>query len=88
MSLIFFSRSDLSLSYLVFKTNQFYLLLQLVYHTQFFNNIIFTASLNLLKSKGTGTNLSISDFKFAKADFTVSLDVLIPAAFFEFVFAA
>ena len=53
----------------------------------------FTTSLSLLKSTGTGTNLSISDlsspaFQLIKSDFVANLDVLVPVAFFRSVFVA
>ena len=46
----------------------------------FFNNIIFTTWINLHKSTGTGSNLSISNlstavFKLAKFDFNAKLEV-------------
>ena len=52
----------------------------------------FTASLSLLKSAGTGINLSTcnfstSDFELGKSDFTTNLDVLILVAFLKLVFA-
>ena len=52
-----------------------------------------TTTLNLHKSTGTGTNLSISYlsisvFKLAKSDFAASLDVSIPVAFFKSDFVA
>ena len=55
--------------------------------------LIFTTSLSLLKSTGTGTNLSISNlsisaFKLAKSDFATGLDVSIPVAFFKSIFVA
>ena len=62
---ILFSISDLSVSYLVFKTNLlvsilFTLAINLSY-TVFLTTSFFTTSLSLLKSTGTGTNLSISN---------------------------
>ena len=61
-SLIFFSKSDLSVSYVVFKTNSvvsmlFTLANDLLYSV-FLTTSFFTTSLNLLKSTGTGANLS------------------------------
>ena len=49
-------------------------------YTAFFNNIIFTTPLSLLKSAGAGTNLSISNlytsvFKLAKLNFNAKLKV-------------
>ena len=54
---------------------------------------MFTTSFTLLKSTGTGTNLSISNlsisaFKLTKSDFAASLDALIPVAFVNSVFVA
>ena len=62
-------------------------------YTVFLTTSIFTVSLNLLKSARTGTNLSISnlstsDFKFAKFDFISNLDVPSPVAFFKSAFVA
>ena len=81
-----FSISDLSVSYLVFKTNVlasilFNLATNLSY-TFFLTTWFFTTSLRLLKSTGTGTNLSISNlstsvFKLAKFDFNAKLEVSI-----------
>ena len=53
----------------------------------------FTRSLNLLKSSGTGNNLSISNlsssaFKLAQSDFAASLDRSIPVAFLKSAFDA
>ena len=61
LSLIVFSKSDLSVSYLVFKTNPLMSVLftfatSLLY-TDFLTTSFFTTSLSLLKSAGTGTNL-------------------------------
>ena len=81
---ILFSNSDLSVSYLVFKTNPlvsilFTLLTNLSY-TSFLTTLFFTTSLSLLKSTGTGANLSISNlstsvFKLAKFVFNAKLEV-------------
>ena len=61
---ILFSNSDLSISYLAFKTNPLVLILCTLVtnlsYTSFLTTSFFTALLNLLKSVGTGTNLSIS----------------------------
>ena len=51
-------------------------------YTVFLTTSFFTTSLNLLKSTGTGTNLSISNlstsvFKLAKFDFNAKLEVSI-----------
>ena len=81
---ILFSNSDLSVSYLVFKTNPlvsilFTLATNLLY-TSFLTTSFFTRSLSLLKSTGTGTNLSISNlstpvFKVGKFVFNAKLEV-------------
>ena len=96
-SLVLFSKSDLSVSYLVFETNPLVLILFLLAtnlsYTAFFKKSYFPTSLSLRKSSGTGTNLSISYlsssvFKLAKSDFITSLDVSIPVAFVESAFVA
>ena len=63
-SLIFFSKSDLSESYVVFKTN---LVLSMLFtfatnfpHVVFLTTSFFTTLLSLTKSLGKGVNLSIS----------------------------
>ena len=63
-SLIFFSKSDLSVPYVVFKTNPVVSMLftfstNLLYSV-FLTTSFFTTSLSLLKSTGRGVNLSIS----------------------------
>ena len=83
---ILFSIYDLSVSYLVFKTNVlvsilFTLATNLSY-AFFLTAWFFTTSLRLLKSIGTGTNLLISNlstavFKLAKFDFNAKLEVSI-----------
>ena len=85
------------MSYLVFKTNPllstlFTLVTNLSY-TVFLTISFFTTSLSLLKSTGTGTNLSVSDlsvsaFKLCKSDFIAILDGSIPAVFFKSAFVA
>ena len=79
-----FSNSDLSVSCLVFKTNALVsLLITLATSlscTVFLTTSFFTTSLSLLKSAGTGSNLSISNlstsnFKLAKFVFNVKLEV-------------
>ena len=63
-SLIFISRLDLSLSYLVFKTNLvvsiFINLAANLTYTAFLTTLLFTASLRLLESTGTVLNLFTS----------------------------
>ena len=96
-SLIFFSKSDLPVPYLVFKTNQltsklFTLETNLSYLV-FLTTSFFTTSLSLPKSTGTDTNLSLSNlsisaFKLAKSDFAASVDVSVSVAFFKSVLAA
>ena len=72
------------MSYLVFKTNPPVLILFTLAtnlsNAVFLGTSFFTTSLSLLKSKGTGTNLSISSlstsvFKLAKFDFSAKLEV-------------
>ena len=80
----FFSNSDLSVSYLVFKTNAlvailFALTTDLSY-TVFLTTSFFTTSFSLLKPTGTDANLSISNlsisvFKQAKFDFNPKREV-------------
>ena len=74
----FFSKSDLSASYLIFKTNPLVSILFTfatnLSYTVFLTTSFFTTSLSLLKSTGTGTNLSRSNlhtlaFKLTKSDF-------------------
>ena len=95
-SLIFFSKSDLSVSYLVFKTNPlistlFTLATNYSYTVFFFcccfflTTSLFTTTLSLLKSTGTSTNLSISNlstpvFKLPNFDFSSKLEVSITVA--------
>ena len=71
----FFSNSNLSVSYLVFKTNPLVLVLSTLatnlLYISFLTTSFLTRSLSLLKSTGTGNNLSISTlstsvFKLAK----------------------
>ena len=55
--------------------------------------MIFTTSLSLLKSAGTGANLTISNlsisvFKLTKSNFAANLEESIPAAFFKSAFVA
>ena len=57
-------------------------------YTVFLTTPFFTTSLSLLKSRGAGTNLPISNsftsaFELAKSDFAASLDVSIPVAFYN-----
>ena len=63
-SLIFFSKSDLSVSYLVFKTNPLVSILFTfatnLSYAVFLTASLFTAVLSLLKSAGTGFNFSTS----------------------------
>ena len=81
-----FSISDLSVSYLVFKTNVLasilFNLATNLWYKFFLTTWFFTTSLRLLKSTGTGTNLSISNlstsvFKLAKFDFNAKIEVSI-----------
>ena len=93
-SLNLFSKSDLFVSYLVFRTNPQILisftLATNLSKTVFLTTSFFTTSLKF-KSTGTGSNLSISNlytraFKPTKSDFDSNLDVSIPVAFFKICF--
>ena len=85
------------MSYLVFKTNPlvsvlFTLVINLSY-TSFLTTWFFTPSLSLLKSTGTGTNLSIpnlstSAFKIAKFVFNAKLEVSRCVTFLRSVFVS
>ena len=80
--LVFFSRFDLSVSYVSFKTSPVVSILSaletnLLYST-FFKTLFFTTLLNFVRSLGTGfdvsiSNLSTSVFKLAKLDFNAKL---------------
>ena len=81
-----FSNSYVSVSYLVFRTNPlvsilFTLATNLSY-TVFLTTSLFATLLNLLKSVGTGANLSMSNlstsvYKLAKFVFNAKLEVTI-----------
>ena len=88
--LIFFSTFDLSVSYLVSKTNPlvsiFFSSITNLSYTVFWTTLWFTALLSLLKPTRTVFNsstssLSISVFRLAKSDFSANLDVSTPVAF-------
>ena len=90
VSLILFSEFDLSVSYLVFKTNPLVLIL-----FDFVTNLSYTVflTITLFTTIDAGFDLPISilstsDFKLPKSDFSAYLDVSIPAAFFKSVFVA
>ena len=91
--LTFFSKFDLSLSYLVFKANPLISIL-FTFATSLSYIVFLTTSffsVDLLKSTGTDTNLSIfnlsiSAFKLVESDFAASLNVSIPVALFKSVF--
>ena len=92
-----FSNSNLSVSYLVFKRNPlvsvlFTLVTNLSY-TVFLTTSFFTTLLNLLKSTGTVTNLSMSNlstsvFKPAKFVFNANPEVSTCAIFLTSAFLA
>ena len=96
-SLTFFSKSDLSVSYLVFKTNPlvsklFTFVANLLY-TVFLTTSLFTTRPNLLKSPGIFFNLSTfilstSVYKLPKFDFSAKLEVSNPFASFKSAFVA
>ena len=96
-SLIFFSKSDLSKSYLVFKTNSLVSILftfaTSLSYTVFLTTSLFITLLSLLKSTGTVFHLStyilsISAFRLTKSNVTGILDVSNPVAFSKSVFVA
>ena len=88
---MFFSRFDLSVSYVVFKTNPvvsmlFTLETNLSYTVSLITSF-FTTLLSLAKSLGTGvilsiSNLSTSVFRLAKFDFSAKLLASILDIFF------
>ena len=82
VSKIFFSRSDLSVSYLVLKTNPVLSILSTfvtsLLYSVYLTTSFFTTLLNLAKALGTGVNLSISSlstsvFKLARFAFDAKL---------------
>ena len=92
-----FSNSDLSVSYLVFKTNPLvsiaFTLVTNLLCMSFLTTSFFTTLLNLLKSVGTGSNLSISNlstllFKLAKFVSNAKLEVSTCEIFLISAFAA
>ena len=94
---IFFFNFDLSVSYLVFKTNSLVSILFTfatnLSYTVFLPTSFFTTLLSLLKLTGTGpnssiSNLSISALKLAISAFAASLGGSIPAAFYKSAFVA
>ena len=95
--MIFFSKSDLFVLYLVFKTNPVVSILFTfetnLSYTVFLTTSFFTTLFSLFKSIGAVFNLSISIlstsvFNLDKFDFNARLDVSIPVAFFKSVFVA
>ena len=74
---IFFSKSDLSVSYVVFKSNPVVsMFINLATNLSY--SVFLTTLLSLAKSLGTGVNLSISSlstsvFKLAKFNFSAKL---------------
>ena len=94
---ILFSNFDLSVSNLVFKTNPLVLILSILatnwLYTSFLTTSVLTTSLSLLKSAGTGTNLSISNlstsvFKLAIFVFNAKLEVSLCEIFLISAFLA
>ena len=92
---IFFSNSVLSKLYLVFHTKSLVSILFTsatnLSHTVFFETSFFTTSLSLLKSTGTGANLSMSNlstsaFGLAKLVFSAKIEVSTCVSFFKSVF--
>ena len=93
-SLIFFSKSDISVSYLVFKTNPVVQILSTfvtnLLYSVFLTTSFFTTLLNLAKSLGTGvnfamSNLSTSVFKLARFVFDEKLLTSTCVTFFRSV---
>ena len=93
---ILFFNSVLSVSYLVFKTNALLSILFTVAtnlsYTVFLTTSFFTRSLSLLKSTGTGANLSISNlstsvFRPAKSGFNAKHKVSTCVIFSRSVFS-
>ena len=96
-SLIFFSKSDLSVSSLLFKTNPLVSILFTfatnLSETVFLTTSLFTTLLSLLKSTGKVFNLSTtifstSAFNLAMFDFNPRLNDSILVACFKSVFVA
>ena len=94
-SLILFSTSDWSVSYLVCRKNPvvsiLYTVLTNLLHSVFLTTSFFTALLNLVKSLGTGINLAISNlstsvFKLARFLFDTKLLRSTCVTFFKSVF--
>ena len=91
------SNSVLSVSYLVFNTKSLVSILSTyatnLLYTAFLKTSFFTTSLNLLKSTGIGSNLSISNlsasvFRLAKLVFSAKLEVSTCEIFLISVFVA
>ena len=91
----FFSSFALPVWYLVFKTKSLVSMLFTLAtswsKTAFLATSFFTTSLNLLRSTGTGVNLSMSNllisvFKLAKFVFSAKLEVSACVTFFRSVF--
>ena len=87
----------MSVWYLVFKTKSLVSVLFTfaanLSYTAFLTTLFFTTSLNLLKSTGIGTNLSMSNlstsvFKLAKFVFSAKLEVSTCEIFLMSVFVA
>ena len=94
---ILFSNSDLSVSYLVFKTNPLVSILSTLvtnlFYTSFLTTSVFTTSLNLVKSTGIGINLSMSNlstsvFKPDELVYNAKLEVSTCEIFLISVFVA
>ena len=95
--LSFFSNSDLSLSYAIFKTNpvvsMLFTLATNLSYTVFLTTSFSTTLLSLAKSLGTGVNssipsLSASVFKLARFNFSEKLLTSTWVTFFRSVFVA
>ena len=98
VTLVFLSfNSDFSVSYLVFKTkplvSKLFTLVTYLSYISFLTTSFFTTSLSLLKSTGTGTNLSTSNlstsvFKLSRFVFNANLEVSICEIFLMSAFVA
>ena len=98
VTLVFLSfNSDFSVSYLVFKTkplvSKLFTLVTYLSYISFLTTSFFTTSLSLLKSTGTGTdlstsNLSTSVFKLSRFVFNANLEVSICEIFLMSAFVA
>ena len=94
-SLIFSSRYDLNILYLLFKTypiiSVLFTFATILRNTAFLITSLFTILLHLLISTGTVFNLptsvlATSAFKLTKSDFATNLELSIPSEFLKSAF--